>query len=297
MNTDSINPPPTAIPLAKPANFTRRSASFVAKFARERRYHLIPLYWLLRLSDLAREGMERSGSYRFADHLYRGIPSGRGWIGRCLDAMLLDLPATRSMRQRCFESRDAMRSAFDTFQRGSSAGPFRILTIPCGLPRDVRDFASQLGAETPAARAKIAYTGIDLDPEVISAARTFLAGSPIAKPDLRIGNALEATAYPAEQPHIISSTGLGEFLDDPALETFYRNVFDALAPGGAFFTSATAREPRSDALLRAFELDARYRTSEDLSRILARQPWASVEFTRDAIGLQTFVRARKKGSS
>src|SRR6266436_3405317 len=98
---------------AIPANFTRRTKDFVSKFARTGQFHFIPLYWLLRLSDFAREGMEHSGSYRFADHMYRGVPSGRGWIGRWLDSLLLKLPASRSMRQRCFASRDAMRRAFD----------------------------------------------------------------------------------------------------------------------------------------------------------------------------------------
>ena len=85
--------------------------------------------------------MEHSGSYRFADHMYRGVPSGRGWIGRWLDAVLLKLPATRSMRQRCFASRDAMRGVFSAHVALRNNEPFRILTVPCGLPRDVRDFA------------------------------------------------------------------------------------------------------------------------------------------------------------
>ena len=112
----------------------------------------------------------------------------------------------------------------------------------------------------------------------------------------RIGNALHAPDYPSAPPHFISSTGLGEFLDDLALAAFYRNVFDALPPGGTFFTSAAARGRGSEVLLRAFELEVHYRTSADLKRVLASQPWDSVEITRDAIGLQTFVRAVKGGT-
>ena len=40
--------------IAKPANFTRQSRSFVAKFLREGRVHFIPLYYVLRMSDFAR---------------------------------------------------------------------------------------------------------------------------------------------------------------------------------------------------------------------------------------------------
>ena len=277
----------------KPANFTRRSKSFVKKFAREGRFHLIPIYWLLRLSDFAREGMEHSGSHRFADHMYRGVPSGRGLLGRWIDAVLLKLPATRSMRQRCFKSRDAMASAFAAHRQARPSEPFRILTVPCGFPRDVRDFAARIAEENPEALTQIAYEGMDLDPEVVEAARNFLVGSAVPDPVLRVGNALQMDAYPAVPLDFIASTGLGEFLDDENLLRFYANVFAALAPGGTFFTSAAAPDGRSKALLEAFELHARYRASADLERLLAQQPWESLDLTRDAIGLQTFVRARK----
>lgn len=276
-----------------PANFTRHSESFVAKFIREGRLHFIPLYWLLRLSDFGREGMDHSGSYLFADHMYRGIPSGRGRLGRWLDALLLKLPATRSMRQRCFEARDAMRRSFDLHVASGDAGPFRILTVPCGLPRDVRDFAAELATQNPSALARLEYRGMDLDPKVLAAAQVFLEGSAIREPELTIGNALQPHDYPAEAPHFISSTGLGEFLDDAALHAFYRNVFDNLAPGGTFFTSAAARGKGSDVLLRAFEFEIHYRTRAEVGAVLGSVPWQSVEFTQGAIGLQTFVRAIK----
>src|SRR4051812_19676361 len=99
--------------IVRPANFTRRSASLPRKFLREGEPWWLPVYWFLRLSDLAREGMDRSGSFRFADHLYAGVPSGRGLLGRWLDAVLLKTPAARSMRSRCFEAQAAMLDAFE----------------------------------------------------------------------------------------------------------------------------------------------------------------------------------------
>ena len=278
---------------AKPANFTRRSKSFVRKFIRERRFHLVPVYWLLRLSDFAREGMENSGSYRFADHMYRNQPSGRGWLGRWIDSILLKLPSTRSMRQRCFQSRDSARRAFDAHCAAKNSQPFRILTVPCGLPRDVRDFATGVAADAPTALRQISYTGIDLDPKVIDAARAFLFGCDVPEPDLRVGNALDPATFQAAPYHFIASTGLGEFLQDEELARFYRNVFDALERGGTFFTSAAAAGTGSKKLLEAFELTARYRTRSDIERALRSLPWTSIEITQDAIGLQTFVRATK----
>ena len=279
--------------MTRPANFTRHSTDFVEKFRREGRFHLIPLYHLLRLSDFAREGMENSGSYRFADHLYRAEPSGRGLLGRWLDRLLLGLPASRSMRQRCFASRAALRRAFAAHVASGEPAPFRILTVPCGLPRDVRDFAEEIAREQPALLPRIAYAGLDLDPRVIDAARVFLQDSALQAPQLFVGDALNAADFPDTRPHFIASTGLGEFLDDPDLARFYRHVFASLAPGGTFFTSAAARGRGSDHLLRAFELEVRYRTRAEVAPLLERVPWQSITFTRDAIGLQTFVQAVK----
>jgi len=279
--------------MTRPANFTRQSDNFVEKFRREHHYHLIPLYYLLRLSDFAREGMEHSGSYRFADHMYRGVPSGRGLLGRWLDALLLGLPASRSMRHRCFESRNAMLRAFRQRIRSEDGEPFRVLTIPCGLPRDVRDFADRLAGEDPDLVSHIDYTGMDIDPGVVEEAARFLANSTIPEPTLQVGDALNFEDFPRSQPHFIASTGLGEFLDDPELAKFYDHVFDCLAPGGIFFTSAAACGRGSEKLLRAFELNVRYRTKTELDPLLRGKPWESVRYTRDAIGLQTFVLAVK----
>lgn len=277
-------------PAIRPANFTRHTPDLAGKLRSERRYGFLALYHVMRLSDFGREGIERSGSYRFADHLYANRASGRGWLGRTIDRILLNLPAARAMRQRCGESTAAMQCAFATHR---AAGPFRILTVPCGLPRDVHDFVDRLHRENPAALGRIEYTGMDLDPEVIAAARTFLTGSHVPSPQWVRGDALDAAAFPPGPFHFIASTGLGEFLDDAQLVTFYANVHRVLAPGGVFFTSATAREPRSDAILRAFELHTHYRTRADVGKQLAQSPWREVRCTHDATGLQTFVHAAK----
>jgi len=51
-------------------NRTRQSASIPRRLVTEGKYHLLPVYALLTTSDLAREGIRNSGSFRFADHIY-----------------------------------------------------------------------------------------------------------------------------------------------------------------------------------------------------------------------------------
>ncbi|HMG12637.1 MAG TPA: class I SAM-dependent methyltransferase [Gemmatimonadaceae bacterium] len=86
-------------------NRTRRSESIPRRLVAEGKYHLLPVYALLTTSDLAREGIRNSGSFRFADHIYRNEPSGRYGVGRVLDSVLLKLRGARSMRSRFFHSR------------------------------------------------------------------------------------------------------------------------------------------------------------------------------------------------
>lgn len=283
MNTTSIPFQVSAMPADSPVpnNRTRRTRDLTAKFWRTGQWHLIPLYHLLRLSNLAREGIEHSGSYLFADHLYENRASGRALLGQWLDRVLLSTRAAKAMRQRCAESTRVIQERLD-----EEVGEVHMLAIPCGIPRDV----SRLHHHTE----RLHYTGMDLDPEVLAAAQAHLedhAAGLLGRADFIHGNALNDLDFPQHPQDVIVSTGLGEFLDDAQLRVFYRHVFETLQQGGVFYTSATHREGSSDYLLRAFELHAHYRTEAAMRAIFAELPWSQVEFTHDATGLQTFVRA------
>jgi len=280
--------------ISRPANLTRQTTDLAVKLRRDGRYGFLALYHILRLSDLGREGIERSGSYRFADHLYGNRASGRGIIGRAIDRILLSLPAARAMRQRSIESTAAMHRAYRRHCASCASEPFRLLTVPCGLPRDVGNFVDSPALHDSQSLSRIEYTGLDLDPAVLAAARDFLAHSAVPLCDWIEGDALEPAAYPSTGPfHFIASTGLGEFLDDAQLPRLYANIYASLRPGGTFFTSATAREPRSDAMLRAFELHTHYRSRRQIEALLAAFPWREIQFAHDRTGLQTFVQATK----
>ena len=107
----------------------------------------------------------------------------------------------------------------------------------------------------------------------------------------RDSDELERLAARGEQAR--EKRSLGEFLDDEQLRIFYRNVFEALKPGGTFYTSATRREGGSDYLLKAFEMNAHYRTRADMEAIFAALPWRQVEYDQDPTGLQTFIIATR----
>ena len=275
-------------------NRTRTSESIPRKLLRQGKLHLLPVYALMRTSDLAREGIENSGSYRFADHVYRNKASGRFGLGRALDAVLLRMRGARSMRSRFHHPQAEIVAAAHAFEARTGAAdtaPFRVLCIPCGIARDLVLAAERIERELPAVYARSTFFGVDLDPEPLELSRD------LAPTDAHFtftrGDALDANAFPSELD-VIVSTGLGEFLDDTLLVHFYRNCHARLREGGVFVTSGMQPDRIADYLMRQLaELHAHYRRSDELIRWLHTAGFNQVATRRDDVGLQTLVVARK----
>ncbi len=272
-------------------NFTRRSRSIPGKLLRQGALHLVPLYYLVKLSDLGREGIERSGSFRFADHVYRGTPSGRTALGRWIDARLLAMPAAQAFRRRSDHARGVVQRALESLAPGTA--PLRVLAVPCGIPRDMIDLCRTLRSENPGLLSRLEYHGFDIDPAALAVARSLTAQIGLASAHYHLGDALHADDYPELKFQVVISTGLGEFLRDDELSAFCACVYDVLEPGGTFYTSATARDWRSDVFLQMAELVTNYRDHVELERILQRLPWRRLVLSDDPSGLQTFVAAVK----
>jgi SAM-dependent methyltransferase len=279
-------------------NRTRTSASIPRRLLREGKLHLLPVYALMRLSDLAREGIENSGSFRFADHVYRNEASGRYGVGRMLDAVLLRMRGARSMRNRFHhvqhEILSAARSLDSRRARGDAAegdAAFRVLSVPCGIARDLVGVSRVLASELPAVHARTTFFGLDLDPEALALSRE------LAGPDERFvfsrGDAMDREAFPADLD-VITCTGLGEFLDDKLLARLYANCHDRLRPGGVFVTSGMQPDPVADYLMRQLaELHTHYRRPDEIIRWMHTAGFHEVSTRQDDIGLQTLVVARK----
>ena len=265
-------------------NRTRRSKSIPLKLLKQGRPLEIPVYWLLRTSDLGREGIENSGSYRFADHIYRGEPSGTGSFGRWLDARFLAMPATRSFRNRYVAARDELAK----FLRARSGQPLDVLSAPCGIPRELADGARLSGVDL----ARVTFHGLDLNPQVLADARQFAQENGLPNFVTHHGDVLDRAAYP-EAVDFITCTGLGEFLSDEQLEQMYRIFHQVLRPGGLLITSGMRRRWVSEYLLRLAEFRTQYRTAPQLAAIAGRVPFAQVQTRVDEFGIQTILTARK----
>jgi SAM-dependent methyltransferase len=269
-------------------NRTRRSRSIAGKLLRTGRVLELPVYWLLRTSDLAREGFENSGSHRFADHIYRNEPSGRFGIGRWLDARFLEMRAVDSFRTRFFMARDELCLFLQ--QRASEGATLDILSVPCGIPRElvagVEQFASANGV-----RGVPRLHGLDLDAEVLRQAQIFARAHGVTVTTHQ-GDALDIRTYAGEYD-LITSTGLGEFLDDAQLTSLYAIFYRSLRSGGVMVTSAMRRLRFSDYMLRLAELDVHYRSAEELAEVARRAGFRRISTWTDAHGIQSFLKARK----
>ena len=280
-------------------NRTRTSQSIPRKLLRQGKVHLLPVYALMRTSDLAREGIENSGSYRFADHVYRNEPSGRFGIGRALDALLLRMRGARSMRSRLVHAQQEIVAAARAAEAQASVdpltagtAPLRVLSVPCGIARDLVQAAQQIRSELPAVYARSTFFGLDLDPVPLELSRGLVAANDEHFFFSR-GDALDAKVFPSELD-VIVSTGLGEFLDDDLLVRFYTNCHDHLRQGGVFVTSSMQADRIADYLMRQLaELNTHYRRADELIRWLHSAGFFEVSTRQDAVGLQTLVVARK----
>jgi len=269
-------------------NRTRRSSSITGKLLRRGRVLELPVYWLLRTSDLAREGFENSGSYRFADHIYRDEPSGSYGIGRWLDKRILRMRATESFRSRFFMARDELFRFLR--ERPTDQPCLDVLSVPCGIPRDFVAAVEKVRA-AGGVTTDIRFHALDLDDDVLRQAKIFAGQHGIAL-TTHHGDALDARTYAGEFD-FITSTGLGEFLDDEQLLSLYTVFNHSLRPGGVMLTSAMRRLRFSDYLLRLAELHVHYRSDEDLAALARRAGFVRLATSADRHGIQGFLRATK----
>jgi 2-polyprenyl-3-methyl-5-hydroxy-6-metoxy-1,4-benzoquinol methylase len=166
-----------------------------------------------------------------------------------------------------------------------------ILSVPCGIPRDLADgaaIARQRGADL----RNVAFHGLDLDPEVLHKAARFAEENGLANFHIHEGDALARNSYPSVAD-FVSSTGLAEFLDDRRLEMFYRVIFEAIRPGGAFVSSGMQRRSVSEYLLKIAELRVNYRSTERLEEMARAAGFQKVTVRYDEFEIQSILVARK----
>jgi hypothetical protein len=265
------------------------------KLLKQGRLLEIPLYFTLRRSDLAREGVDHSGSWAFADHIYRGEPSGRGAFGRWLDARLLAMPSARSFRNRYLAASEEVAR----FLASRGNRPVRILSAPCGIPRELvrgahlaREQTSNVaGLNGQTVLRDVEFHGLDLDASVLQRAEAFARENNLPF-FAHQGDAFTRSNYP-DRVDFITCTGFGEFLEDEQLKQLYALFADVLRAGGWLVTSGMKRYWATAYLLQLAELETHYRSGPELADIVSRAGFHDINVTIDDLGLQSIVTARR----
>ena len=287
-----MNPPLTQVHSRRRHNLTRETISIPLSLLRRGKFYLLPLYYLAWTSDLAREGILNSGSYRFADHVYMDKASGILGVGTLLDRVFLSMKSARSFRNRFYLTKEQMlrlAGEYAIHQEG-----VHVLTVPAGIARDIIEVAAFMKSERPKLYSSTTFHGLDLDPDPLALARDLAREYGVEDViHLHEGDALDINDYPKGMD-IIVSAGLGEFLTDDLLAIFYGTVHDALEPGGTFVTTATAERKLADYfLVNLGELITHYRGQDTLQRIFRDLPYTQLSLSADSVGLQTLVVAKK----
>lgn len=270
-------------------NKTRRSASIPDKLRREGKWYLLPVYYFMLTSYLAREGVANSGSYQFADHIYANRPRGRFIAGKVLDAILLNLKSARSMRARYIHAKEEIYKFLPLVRHD---GPIDILSVPSGLAREFFEAADELEKMTHPQYQRIRWHGIDLDSHLIDILNTKKDGYKHAM-NFIVADAFDTEIYQrCDHYDMIICTGFTEFLDDEHTVRFYKIAHDNLKQGGVFFTSGMTVHRLSDYLLKNLaELYTHYRSEEELRALARRAGFENIHSYRDE--LQTILIGRK----
>ena len=274
----------------KLVNATRTTKSIPRKLLTTGQLHLLPVYYLMQLSDLAREGILNSGSHEFADHIYRSEASGQFMVGILIDKILLSLPSSRSFRNRYYHARDEIiRHAL-----ANNKSQINILSIPSGIPREIIEAASKLRRDFPVVFQRSKFYCVDKDPVALKKGMALIKEHQFTNFEVIRGDAFDVGAYPGEMD-IITSTGFGEFLGDSDLRTFYNMCFEKLSDTGTFITSATVRHRFSDYLMKNIaELITQYREEPVVTDIFSRTKFKLSKLQRDTHGYQIFITANKR---
>ena len=263
-------------------NKTRTAKSIPKRLIAGRKYHYLPLYAVLRTSKLSNEGMNNSGSYHFADHIYNYKADGRYGIGILVDWGVLRLPSATDFRHRYLHAKSTIRDI------GSKKKSLRILVAPAGLAREVfelSDFLQKNGHKVDA---------IDLDRQLVDQQNSEAkkVGTAIR---YHVGDALNGDHYPRSDYDLIICMGLTEFLSDDLTRKVFQIFHSKLAESGLLYTTSTDIHKFSDKLLRNIaDLHTNYRTQQEIHEILNESGFVVDSSHQTKHKLQTIVRAKKR---
>lgn len=273
-------------------NKTRKSKSIPKRLLKEGRVHLIPVYYLLLTSNLAKEGIINGGSYKFADHIYEGKAKGKYLFGTLLDWIFLRLKSSKSFRFRYISCKKEIMNLIESNRYNKKN--LHILSVPSGYAREIFEIADELKSNNHKKYAYVNWHLLDLDKKLISEIK-----EKFNKNDHNLRywswDALNYKIFTKMGKFdLIMSTGFVDFLSDEQAVKFYRLIYKTLKSKGKFVTSGMKRHRLSDYLLRNIaELHTFYRTEEQLKNLASNAGFKSMRTYQEPNKILTMLVAEK----
>jgi hypothetical protein len=268
---------------------TRSRRSIPLQLVRQGRIDHLLIYGLMMSSDTGREAITSNGSYRWADHIYVGKPSGRFVIGRYIDRYLLGSRGGRGMRNRF---RWVQANVEREVKQRLGAAPVRVLSVPCGMGRDVMEPVVRALAGTPGDRVEL--YGLDLDANAVRDAKALARSMYLDDSRIRCADAMKPEVYPAGPFDLIVNIGFVNYLNDTEVQWTYRHLLGLLKPGGALLTHSTVLPPKSIRfILDLSDFKGFYRGVEDLRGLTQGLPIADFHGEVEPLGIDSLLRIIK----
>lgn len=270
-------------------NKTRKAKSIPKKLLKEGKFYLIPIYYCMLLSELAAEGIKNSGSYKFADHIYKNQPKGKFIIGFILDAILLRFPSATSLRSRYLFAKEEIHKHIKATNKNNNK--IKILAAPSGLSRELFEVADELKIKKHSLYTSIVWCHIDLDSSLIKYLEEKNKKSHKHEMEFIIGDLFHNSLKKKNQEYdMIICMGFTEFIDDQKVIEIFSTFKKMLKPNGKLVTSGMKAHRLSDYLLRNIgDLHTNYRSKETLEELARKSGFKQFNTYQDKNKLLTML--------
>ncbi len=211
------------------ASRTRRIESIPRYLLKRGKIHLLPVYYLARLSRLGSELVSNQGSAEYQDLVYLNQPQGKLVIGKIFDRYLLNFPTARGCRSRLAATHETL----EQLVAARSVKNVVILDLGCGYARGLVALTECINNRK---NGRVSIYGMDLDERAIDTASARAKEKGLANMAFSLGDALDPGDYPVRSADIVVLNGLAQYLPREQRMHLYRNVHAVLSDNGHLLT-------------------------------------------------------------
>ncbi len=208
---------------------TRRIESIPLHLLKQGKIHLLPVYYMARLSRLGSELVCNQGSAEYQDLVYLNQPQGKLVIGKIFDRYLLNFPTARGCRSRLAATQETL----EQLVAAHNAKNVVILDLGCGYARGLIALTESINDRK---NGKVSVYGMDLNGTAIRTASARAKEKGLTNMAFASGDALNPGDYPVRAADIVVLNGLAQYLPREERMLLYRNVHAILNENGFLLT-------------------------------------------------------------